>query len=182
MKKIKKFNELFDDERLKSELEIDYLKGTLPNDIVSGKWQYWSKDSEHIEVVIEKLISNGLYQMLLFILKPELGVEINSWEVKESELGPQADKKNLSGEFHMFGLKKGEKDLMLGIKICSSDKFDVLIVFENGEDFNYSKVRRRITFNMLVTHIKNHWLEFLSEFKMPELFEYGKEELKAFSN
>lgn len=185
MKRIKKFNELFDDESLKSEFEIDYLRGDIKKDILSGKWpNVWSKNKSSAEALLEKLIRAGLHQLLLFILEPELNVKIRNWWIKESEIDQRDNKYDPNGIFHMFGLTKGKIDLIIGIKIYPNQTYDLLMVYEGpkNNDFSFSKMVRNMTFEQLYKYLRNNWLEFLSLLNVEELNDFGKDELNAFYN
>lgn len=171
MRKIKKFNELFDDESIKSEHELEYLTGSIYDKIKqSATDNFWQKESNtQADTLLEKLMHRGLYQLLIFFGTPKLAVTVKSWQIQERELFKKT--KYPDSIFNLFGIKSGNFELILGIKIIDNNKFDVLLTASN---YNITKMNRGISFEELFYFIKYNWLECLSYFKDKAVTEFGK--------
>lgn len=187
MRRIKKFNELFDDEKMKSANEIDYLKGTLSKDIVTGEFgpEYWNKEKKMTkDALIEKLINKGIHQLLLFVLEPKIDcngddLAIKIWLYQEGKMIKNS--KDPEGIFNMFGLKSSNFELILGIKIIDKNLFDAVITAKG--EVNDAQMKRSLNFIQLMNFVKSTWVEkYLPEFENKEISNFGQSEYRLKQN
>ena len=171
-KSIKRFNELFDDETLKSEHEIDYLTGDLQKNILKGEYgSFFDKEGgKQINALLERLMHKGCYQLLVFFIEPKFEIQTKHWTLQEDEILKKSKSTDL---FHLLGLKNKEFELILGIKLRPNDKYDVLLTAKGKRD--NSEMKRDISFEELYKYVKYTWTEYLYFFEEPKLLQFGKE-------
>lgn len=171
-KSIKRFNELFDDETLKSEHEIDYLTGDLQKNILKGEYgSFFDKEGgKQINALLERLMHKGCYQLLVFFIEPKFEIQTKHWTLQEDEILKKSKSTDL---FHLLGLKNKEFELILGIKLRPNDKYDVLLTAKGKRD--NSEMKRDISFDELYSYVKYTWTEYLYFFGERKLIEYGKQ-------
>lgn len=163
-------NEAFDDERMKSRFEIDWLRGDLGRQIVSGEWgdTEWNKGEIMIESVMNRLMSLGLHQLMMFVDVPEIpGLEIKHWVASQ---GP--DRK-----IFFFGVSNPSWLICFGIKVLSFNRFDLLLL--NG---NRREIKSGLTLQGVADILRADWLPSLDYFDNPELLNYGREGYTASIN
>lgn len=170
-KYIKRFNELFDDETLKSEHEIDYLTGDLQKNIMKGKYgSFFDKGDKKIDALLERLMHKGCYQLLVFFIEPKFDIQTKYWTLEEKEILKSSKSSDI---FHLVGLKNTDFELVMGIKILNNGKYDVLLTSKGKRD--NSEMKRDISFDELYNYVKYTWTEYLYFFEERKLIEYGKQ-------
>jgi hypothetical protein len=170
-KYIKRFNELFDTDTLKSTHEIDYLTGELEDNILKGKYGNAldkSKDGgyEKLRSLLERLLHRGCHQLLVFFENHDVGVKAGMWIKKESEFGRSKYSEN---EFYLLGLENSKYFLAFGIHFLENDKFDLL--FSDTED---AELKRDQSFEDIYIFVKYKWTKLLAKFENEKLMNIGK--------
>jgi hypothetical protein len=179
MKRLKRFNELFDEEDLRADHEVEYISGRLQKDIIANKWgNYWEKDKDNIDItrLFDNLISDGAYQLKLFYKSDVPDVKVVKGSASEESLSKFANIDDPSGEFDMFEVSNENGKVGFGIKIIDKETFDFLMYNQTGQNLRLS-LERNYTYDEVYDYLKTTWAFALSKIlKMPELQHYGKKE------
>jgi hypothetical protein len=176
MSRLKKFNEMFDDESLKAENEREYLDGTLIDRILKGK-KIWTKNdgSEEFKMVrlLNRLIESGLHQLLVFIFKPDIGLQITKGDFPGSLLGHYADESDMNTHYTACVLQNDKYQILFGIKINADNNYDFFIFCNGYESDSY--LVRNLKYPGLLMELTTKWLEEISIFENEELESYGED-------
>jgi hypothetical protein len=179
MKRLKRFNELFDEEELRADHEVEYISGRLQKDIIANKWgNYWEKDKDNIDItrLFDNLISDGVYQLKLFYKSDVPDVKVVKGSASEESLSKFANIDEPSGEFDMFEVSNENGKVGFGIKVIDKETFDFLMYNQSGQNLRLS-LERNYTYDEVYNYLKTTWAFALSKIlKMPELQHYGKKE------
>jgi hypothetical protein len=179
MKRLKRFNELFDEEDLRADHEVEYISGRLQKDIIANKWgNYWEKDKDNIDItrLFDNLISDGVYQLKLFYKSDVPDVKVVKGSASEESLSKFANIDEPSGEFDMFEVSNENGKVGFGIKVIDKETFDFLMYNQSGQNLRLS-LERNYTYDEVYNYLKTTWAFALSKIlKMPELQHYGKKE------
>jgi hypothetical protein len=156
MKYLKKINELFDTEELKSENEIDYLSGQ----VFKGHITLDIKN-ENIAKLLHKIYRFNLPFIKAFIDRVEDGIELKTMKID-----------TIVGDEGYFILKStmGRKTVALGIKVETAGEYDCFLFWEINDDpsgYEYEK----LSYSELID-IFELYKDKLIQFGMHELVEY----------
>ena len=170
-------NEAFDDERMKSRFEIDWLGGDLPRQIVSGEWgeTVWLKGKFGIGSVIDRLIAEKIPQLIMFQDLPEIpGVKVEHRVAREREMDEFGDTADPDGKIFFFIVSNPQRMVAFGLKVLKFNKFDLFMV--NGTNVER---KRGLTLQDVAEQLKQTWLPSLDYFDNPELSNYGVDSYRS---
>ena len=179
MKKLKKFNELFDTDDLKSRSEIDYLSGNLSH--LGKKLDHNFKDEGMIDLLHK--ISN--YHYPFFELFEEL--YLNGGSIKFDEFEAYISHGEETNDHCVLVAKSPEFIVALGLKINSVNNYDAFIYFDDvefpdDEDKNPGSDFEGLSFTELMAEIKEVYINFIKDAGFDELLEISKDKIKEINN
>lgn len=169
--RIKKFNELFDTEELKSNHEIKYLQGRT-NDILSDMSKVINSEDETIYYLMQKLIKFKFPFFSAFFDHIKEGIEFDTFEVGVTQM---------DGEW-IFTVKSDDTNVVsIGIVINQKNNYNIFIAYGDLEDLNgYEYVS--INTDDLIEVIEEVYTPLLVDYGYNEFLEYNSEYKKLIDN
>lgn len=164
MKHLKKINELFDSEELKSSHEIEYLYGELlqnmkPIDI----------KNDSIPKLLTKISRFNVPFISAFIDYVEQGISLDSID---TEIAFSEDEE-FKGYFFLKS-ERGSDVVSFGIKI-GQNGYDAILFWDKNDQVDALEYKD-LSYIQLIRIIKNEYTFKLKEFKFDELLNYGSVE------
>jgi hypothetical protein len=164
--RIKKFNELFDTEELKSNFEIKYLQGKT-EDILADMSKVINTEDETIYYLMQKLIKFKFPFFSAFFDHIKDGIEFETFELGITQM---------DGEW-IFTVKSDNTNVVsLGIIINAKNDYNVFIAYGDVDDLkgyeyksldieDFSKVIDEVYIPTLMDYNYSEFVDYNSEYK-----------------
>lgn len=162
MKHLKTIKELFDSEEIKSENEIEYLKG----EVLSG-YQPLDMD-ETIEKLLYKIFRYNLPFIQAFVDIIEKGVRLKTIDLSISTPTGELD------GYYFLRSSKGQKSVTFGIKPTDIGEYDTFLLWETNDDDTQGVEDNGLNYSDLISTMKIYYVKKLREFGFDELLNYGQ--------
>jgi hypothetical protein len=180
MKKLKKFNELFDSEELRDNPEHEITK-------ISGDYSYLVDPTIPMITFkddnIVNLLSKVSYARFPFFKAFMNATNEDGGELKFDgfKVGMKYDEEE---KYYNLLAFSEEHLLVIGVKILSHDKYDVFIYSDNLNDEEYFKdfEAKEVNINQFFDIIQDVYLPELQEVGFSELTHYNYEDYLSMSN
>jgi hypothetical protein len=168
--KLKKFNEFFDTEELKSRHEIDYLSGNIKKLI--GKKVEWNFKDENISNLISKMADLHLPFLRAFVEAD--GMENSKMSFDTFDIMVRYDDES---KFYNFLVMSGATMLVLGLRIKSMNNYDIYVYLDSENDVDSLKVfeENNVTYDDVVSIIKDLYIPELVDCGFDKLLDYDYE-------
>lgn len=158
--RIKKFNELFDTDELKSQHEIDFLQG---KDILQDINIPIDFKNEPMSYLMHKLAKFNFPFLGIFFENPE-GYKFKDCEISISDM---------EDGFWIFVIKSGKKIVSIGLKINKTSDYNIFIYTENGTKESENGVEfNNLNYREIVNIIKNEYIPILAN-NFDDILTYG---------
>ena len=153
--RLKKFNEMFDSDDIKSQNEIGFLTGDIKKELSRS-----SRGSETIENVISKLVS---FQFPFFDAFED-DIEFDTFDKSVSQ-----DQENC----WIFTTENEIATLSFGLKVNELNNYDVFFLIEDDEEHGYEY--KGLDYSSLVNTIEEEYIPFLVNYEFGDLVSYKSE-------
>jgi len=163
--RIKKFNELFDSEEIKSSHELDILQGKdILKDVINLPINF---TNEGISGLISKITKFNYPFIGVFLEKPD-GMKFSNCETR---LAQSQDE-----DFWVFITEAGDSVVTLGIRINKTNDYDVFIYSEDGTEGSEDGLHYDHTsYSQLMEIIKDAYIPMLISYDFGDILTYGED-------
>jgi hypothetical protein len=169
--KIKKYNELFDSEDVKSNHEIKFLQGRT-DDILRDMSKVINTSDETIYYLIQKLIKFKFPFLSAFFDHIKDGIEFKTFEVGITKMDDE----------WIFTTKSNDSNVVsFGITIHQKNNYDVFIAYGDIDDLDGYEYKS-MDIDSLSEVIDEIYIPQLEKYGYTELLEYKSEYKKLIDN
>jgi hypothetical protein len=170
MKYLKKFNEMFDTEDIKSRHEIDFLSGRLKN--IGKNVDQNFKDEEAIHFTTKLSMYNFPFFKAFITSGEEEGLGFDGFSVHTSD------------DIHynaVYLVTSDKYTVAMCLKINKVDNYNVFIYLDDRDDLRNTEKNPGVnfdglTYNQLCDKIKEFFIPFIKQAGFGDLLKYNEEE------
>lgn len=161
--RIKKFNELFDSEELKSHHELDILQG---KNILKDINMPIDFKNESIAYLMHKLAKFNFPFLGIFFDNPD-GIKFKNCETGVADLGDG---------FWMFGVESGKRVVSIGLRVNQTNDYDIFVYTEDGTEEGEGGLEYdNLTYKEIVEIIKDEYIPMLINNDFGDILRYGED-------